>query len=77
MNQYDDEQKKHETWLMYFVIFVVGIVIGQLIVSDKNDDFYSEVYNSLPKGCQTLIDDETENINDRNEALSEREEYYR
>jgi hypothetical protein len=62
---------------MYFVIFVTGIVIGQIIDSNKNDDFYSEVYNSLPKGCQALIDDETENINDRNEALSEREEYYR
>lgn len=77
MNQYEAERKKHETWLMYFVIFVVGIVIGQLIDSDKNDDFYSEVYNSLPKSCQSFIDDETENINDRNEALSEREEYYR
>ena len=77
MNQYEAERKKHETWLMYFVIFVVGIVIGQLINSDKNDDFYSEVYNSLPKGCQTLIDDETDNINHRNEFLREREESYR
>lgn len=62
---------------MYFVIYVIGIVIGQIIHSDKNDEFYSEVFNSLPKGCQTLIDNETENINDRNEALSEREVYYR
>ncbi len=62
--------KKYETWLFYFVIFVVGIVIGQHIDSDKNEVFYSEVYNSLPKSCQSLIDDETENIYDKNEFLS-------
>lgn len=76
MSRYDEDQKKFQTWAVYFLMLCIGTVVGPIFF-DNHKEEVSEIYSSLPLTCQKKIDEALDNINERNEALSERIQYYR